>query len=115
MSIGREHLGRLMSDLVSDSADEREAAAETVSDWADSPGTYSDFEARMLVRTLALAAAAEDSTIAREAELNALTNLFSSKSMSAVDVTPVLNMSTADLGPSELEHIEGLRALSDVS
>lgn len=115
MSIGRERLGRLMSDLVSDSADAREAAADMVSDWADSRGTYSDFEARMLVRTLALVAASEDSTGAREAELNALTDLFSSKSMSAADLAPVLNLPTAYLGPSELEHIEELRELSDVS
>jgi hypothetical protein len=113
MSIGRERLGRLLSNLVADSASTREEAAETVSDWADSHDTYSDFEARILVRSLALVAAFEESVVAREAELNALSDLFSPTSMAVDDVAPALNIPERNLGPSEREYIKGLHDLLD--
>jgi hypothetical protein len=108
MPIGRQRLGSLLNRLVSVSAEEREGAAENVSDWSQS---LDSFEARVLVRIMAAVIYFEGEVRSREAELNALVNIFDPSSMSFHDIEPVLSSNLDKLGPSEREYLGELRQL----
>lgn len=108
--IGRQRLGNLLAELVSESVAVRQSAAATICDWAQNQRNFSAYELGMLVRTLALAAASEPRGETRETMLNALGEIASPTH--SRDVAPVFDIPSADLDPGEAEHIEGIRELT---
>ncbi|MFD7597000.1 hypothetical protein ACFV6D_28715 [Kitasatospora sp. NPDC059812] len=108
MSIGRSLLAGLIEKIISALPEEREEAAESVCDWSQSLDTL---EARIAVRVLAIMAASEEVAAAREAQLNAVAEIFNSRSMSYDDVAPVFEIPAESLDPSEVSYIEDLRGL----
>ncbi|MEU3955078.1 hypothetical protein AB0F45_22615 [Streptomyces achromogenes] len=106
MSIGRSRLAGLLEKIVSELPEEREEGAENVCDWSQS---FDVLEARVVVRVLAVMAPSEDNPAAREAQLNAVAEIFNSRSMSRDDVAPLLEIPPADLDPSETSYVEEIR------
>ncbi|WP_112272119.1 hypothetical protein [Lentzea terrae] len=105
MSIGGEHLGELLRQLVAVEPQAREVGAETVCDWS---GSLAQVEARLLVRVLSAAAAIEGVSSVREAMLHAAAEIFDASFMDVHDVAPVFAIEEGTLDPSEQEYVQGL-------
>ena len=73
MPVSGKYLGWLLTQVVSDLAETREEAAETAVDWGSA---MSDFQKRLVIRLLSLMATAEQPGRVREAQLNAIGELF---------------------------------------
>ena len=106
MSVGRPNLAELLTKLVASSAEIREEGAENVCDWSES---FDDFEAKVAVRVLSAVAAAESDAKAREAQINAIVEIFDASSMDIGDIAPVFSIGGDDLGPSERIYLVELR------
>lgn len=96
----------LLARLESASADERENAAELVTDWLNS---IDSLERRVLIQRLAVVAAEETDRVAREAELHAIAELSQPGAVTPDDVGPILQIPVHDLDPAEREYLQGLR------
>ncbi|MFD5636192.1 hypothetical protein ACFWJM_18965 [Streptomyces sp. NPDC127077] len=105
MSIGRSELAGLIGKIISALPEEREEGAENVCDWSQS---FDLLEARIVVRILSVVAHSEKNATVREAQLNAVAEIFSPRSMSRDDVAPVLEIPLPNLDPSEISYIQGI-------
>ncbi|TCO55974.1 hypothetical protein [Actinocrispum wychmicini] len=104
MSIGRERLGELLALIVSEKPADRVEGADTVRDWA---GSFSAFEARVVVRVLAVAATVEERD-GREAQLLAILTVFDPRTMTRDDIAPVLDIDPDRLDRGEREYVNDL-------
>lgn len=95
----------LLTDLAEGAADKREEASETIVDWMS---TITPDEASRLGRALAVAAVDEKATTAKEAELNALSELTSYGLLTRDDVLPLSAMPRPVPGVTGREHLDYL-------
>ncbi|MFD4024764.1 TetR/AcrR family transcriptional regulator [Streptomyces sp. NPDC058576] len=101
-SIGDKHLLALTRDLVSESAQVRERASETISDWARS---FDRGEARTLASLLASAAVLEQDANCLESQLNALGELSVAGLFEAADIAALRRLPRDSLRPADVEHL----------
>lgn len=94
MSVSGKYLGWLLTQVVSDLAETRDEAAETAVDWESA---MSDFQKRLVIRVLSLMATAEGPGPIREAQLNAISNLFLPPFMTKADVAPLFEIPASTL------------------
>lgn len=113
MSLSAESLGWLLAQAVADSSETREQAAETAVDWESS---MTDFQRRVVVRLLSLLAAAEQPGRVREAQLNAINELFRPPFLTKADVAPLFEIPAGTLDKQDVDYLDGLlEALAEFS
>lgn len=113
MSLSAESLGTLLAQAVAESPENREEAAETAVDWEPS---MTDFQKRVVIRLLSLVATTEGAGRVREAQLNAISNLFLPPYMTKADVAPIFEIPAETLAVGDVEYVDGLiEALSPFS
>jgi hypothetical protein len=111
MAVGGKYLGWLLAQAVSDLPETREEAAETAVDWESA---MSDFQKRVVIRLLSLMATAEQPGRVREAQLNAVGELFRPPHMTRADVAPLFEIPAGTLDKQDVEHLDGvLEALAE--
>jgi hypothetical protein len=99
---GDRQLLKLARSLVSESAEAREAACGTVTDWIKS---FSLFEARLLSMLLTLAAMREEVADCLESELHALSELLESGFVQPDILDALDSIDQGKLGPAKTEYI----------
>ena len=67
-----------------------------------------DFQKRVVVRLLSLLATAEQPGPVREAQLNAISNLFLPPFMAKADVAPLFEIPADTLDKGDVEYLDGL-------
>jgi hypothetical protein len=105
MGIGARRLCALIGELVDADGEVRRQAAERVCDWARA---FSGREARLVAEVLATAAAAEESGVCLEAQLNALGDLDTENVIEGADLSPLGEISAARVGVEHEEHLRDL-------
>jgi hypothetical protein len=111
MSPSAEDMGRLLAQAVAASPETRDEAASTAVFWEPS---MTDFQRRLVIRVLSLMAAAEQPGPVREAQLNAITNLFLPPCMTKADVAPLFEIPADTLDKWDVDYLDGLlEALAD--
>ncbi|MBB3325742.1 hypothetical protein [Microlunatus antarcticus] len=100
----------MLAQAVADSPEIREEAAETAVDWETS---MTDFQKRVVIRLLSVVATAEEPGRVREAQLNAISNLFLPPFMTKADVAPLFEIPADTLDQGDVEYLNGfLEALA---
>lgn len=111
MSVTAKEFGWLLTQLVADSGEARDDAAQIAVDW-ESPMSY--FQKRLIVRVLSLLATAEGPGPVRESQLNAISNLFLPPFMTKADVAPLFEIPASTLNKGDADYLDGvLEALAD--
>lgn len=67
-----------------------------------------DFQRRLVVRLLSLMATAEQPWPVREAQLNAISNLFLPPFMTKADVAPLFEIPASTLDNQDVDYLDGL-------
>jgi hypothetical protein len=97
-----DRISPLLASLAAEDASDREEASETVVDWLS---TITRGEASRLATGLTSAVISERSSIAREAELNALAELASHGLLTRDDVLPIAELGRPAPGVTGREHL----------
>lgn len=103
--VGRAEVAELFAGIVSASPRERDEAAGHVFDLAE---VFDEFEARLVVRVLSVAARFEDDAVVRESQLYALVEVVSHRAPVRDDVAPALEIPRSLLKLGAHEHIDDL-------
>jgi hypothetical protein len=108
MSIGASRILGLIGRLVAESADARDVAADSVTDWVR---TFDSDEAAVISRILLWLALIETDDVAREAQLHALAEMAEDGKVLPGVLRDVDKLAGTDLRGSSVEHFNYLQSL----
>jgi hypothetical protein len=102
MTIESERMVGLVRKIVAADPAEREAGAENASDWADA---FDEAEARMVAAVLSVAASAESSEDAREAQLHAIFEISTRFSVAGAELDPLRRLRADEVNAAQSQYL----------